>query len=121
MMKWEKQTVKTTYHIEIEAKESWTIIWEFMTKDYDIKFGLKYKESKEHEKDDYIVPLELIESYKSAVYGEYKVDKSGIYILHWDNTYSYYHTKDLKYKIKMKDSEGKSQHLLTEEKSKEKK
>jgi hypothetical protein len=36
LAKWEKQLVKYTHEVEFEVQESWTLTWEFTTKDYDI-------------------------------------------------------------------------------------
>jgi len=103
---WSKFTVKSTYEIDLKLKENWIVHWEFMTKDYEIKYGLKYKENETTQKATEILPGESVESYKSPIYGEHKAAKDGIYILYWDNSHSYFHNKSLKYRIQVFNAEG---------------
>lgn len=110
LAKWEKQLVKYTHEVEFDVQESWTLTWEFTTKDYDIGFGLKYKESKDHKELVEVIAVERVESFKSSVHGLHVAEKRGIYVLYWDNSYSYTKNKDLKYKIKIKDHAGETKY-----------
>jgi hypothetical protein len=85
---------------------------------------LKYKESKDQKEATEVIPVERVESFKSSVHGLHVAQKvclmhfdallmfqRGIYILHWDNSYSYTKNKDLKYKIKIKDHAGETKYV----------
>jgi len=102
--KWEKTHVGRggTHEHEVTISEIGTTLeWEFRTDAYDVGFGLHYKDVPDSPKPEHLVPYERVESHKSTVYGLWVAEKTGHYVLAWDNSYSWTHGKDLKFIVKV--------------------
>jgi len=80
------------------------ITWEFLTQDYDIKFGLYFKIN-DKEREEVIAP-ETKNSHQATITGQYDVTKPGEYILEWDNTYSLLRSKTLQYIVGLEFNAG---------------
>ncbi|CAL1291867.1 unnamed protein product [Larinioides sclopetarius] len=87
--------------VTIEVEEAGSIIeWEFETKTRDIGFGLFYKDIEgEEEKMIELVELQRLETDDFSEVGVYKCDKSGEYIILFDNSYSWIRSKEVYYRI----------------------
>jgi hypothetical protein len=84
--------------IDVTASNG-TILWEFRTQNYDIGFGLFYKETQDSEDEITLVENTRFNSHQMVVNGFHTVDKLGFYILRFDNTYSFFYAKDLEFDI----------------------
>ncbi|KFM68619.1 SEC14-like protein 2, partial [Stegodyphus mimosarum] len=81
--------------IKFEVKEIGSFIqWEFETKCRDIGFGLYLKTSKENKLIE-LIPKQRIDTSFESETGMYKCEKAGTYILTFDNTYSWFHSKEI--------------------------
>ncbi|XP_043241243.1 SEC14-like protein 2 [Amphibalanus amphitrite] len=68
------------------------ITWRFCTKGYDIMFGVfKEHNSGRHE----VVVKERVYSHLVVEAGKHVCHEPGVYILEFDNSYSYFHSKDV--------------------------
>ena len=75
------------------------IKWEFITDDYDIEFGLDFKEGN-------LDPIVLfqhtrVNSHLAVEIGEILCEKKGTYILTFDNVYSYLRAKKVHYNVEI--------------------
>lgn len=82
-----------------------TIRWEFQTKDYNIRFGVLYEKAKygkiKNSHPEELLPVENVECHVLPESGDMVCQKSGQYILHFDNSYSWLTSKHLMYKVKV--------------------
>ncbi|XP_055931416.1 SEC14-like protein 2 isoform X1 [Argiope bruennichi] len=74
--------------------------WEFETKNRDIGFGLCFKENSESEPVE-LVPNQRIDTYYESETRMYKCEKPGIYVISFDNSYSWLYPKEIYYKIRV--------------------
>jgi len=78
------------------------IVWEFETKGKDIAFSLLYVDNKESKlQAKVVIPKQRIDTSISPEEGLYRCDKRGTYILEFDNSYSWFHQKDVHYKTQI--------------------
>jgi len=106
--KWEKAYAGrgASYEFGVEVMEiTTTLDWEFQTDSYDIGFGLKFRSSLDDTVED-LLAIERVDSHKSSVYGSWVAEKTGHYVLSWDNTYSWAHGKDIKYFVRVSSPAG---------------
>jgi len=75
------------------------IEWEFETKVRDIGFALYYKQSHLDTKLKDIIPKQRIDTAMSSETGMYKCTKPGIYVIEFDNSYSWLFGKEIYYKV----------------------
>ncbi|GFS49419.1 SEC14-like protein 2, partial [Trichonephila inaurata madagascariensis] len=77
--------------------------WEFETKSKDIGFGLYFKDksAKESKKVE-LVPKQRIDTCYEPEKGLFKCQKVGTYILVFDNSYSWIHSKDVYFRARIK-------------------
>ncbi|CAG7636611.1 unnamed protein product [Allacma fusca] len=73
--------------------------WNFKTDGYDIGFSVKF-ENKE------VVPYRRVDSHKTREEGSITCDRTGIYQLSFDNTYSRLRSKTLHYFVTILSSDG---------------
>ncbi|KAG8176996.1 hypothetical protein JTE90_006425 [Oedothorax gibbosus] len=71
--------------------------WTFMTKEYNIKFGLFLKEKSGKLKE--LVAVESVDCQVIPEESEFLCEKAGTYVLHFDNSYSWMTAKQLTYKV----------------------
>ncbi|KFM60422.1 SEC14-like protein 2, partial [Stegodyphus mimosarum] len=72
------------------------IEWEFETKSKDIGFSLLYKEDNmDNSKVKELIPKQRIDTYMSSEMGMYKCERPGIYIIVFDNSYSWMFQKEV--------------------------
>lgn len=71
--------------------------WEFITEGGDIGFRVYYKNPKEGNID--LVPLERVQSHMLAEEGQLVCENEGNYTVEFDNTYSYFRGKKLRYHV----------------------
>jgi len=83
----------------IIEKEGSILSWEFTTKSYDIGFAVFYSEDADSKNREAVVGLERLNAHTGAIQGHILVNKTGSYILHWDNTYSLMKSKSLTYQV----------------------
>jgi hypothetical protein len=94
-------TVQLEYHIEVVGS---AIRWEFITTDYDIGFGIFYKDTDTKKRVHKGSMRELIASERKTSHlipqnGILVCETEGIYVLRFDNTYSWARTKEVKYSV----------------------
>ncbi|GIY75919.1 SEC14-like protein 2 [Caerostris extrusa] len=94
---------KSKTPIELEVDESGsTIEYEFETDSKDIGFGLFYKETANNKCECVeLIPKQRIDTHLSSETGLFLCDKAGIYMLMFDNTYSWIHQKEIYYKVQV--------------------
>ncbi|XP_054715004.1 SEC14-like protein 4 [Uloborus diversus] len=99
---------RASYHEEtiiVEEPESF-LEWEFETKARDVGFGLFLQEmDSEGEKMTELVPIQRIDTDEYAETGMYKCEKAGKYIILFDNTYSWLRSKEIYFKLSVKNPE----------------
>ncbi|KAF8774712.1 SEC14-like protein 4 isoform X2 [Argiope bruennichi] len=106
----EDESMKTTtvqqrsvFQLPVEVKKPGALLkWVFKTKDYNIRFGLFYKKD-EKSKQEEILPVDNVDCQVIPEENEFICEKTGIYILHWDNSYSWMTAKQLLYKAEVED------------------
>lgn len=100
-LKWEKEHVSRSGVFELPFKldKDQTLTWEFKTKDYDISFGVFYRDA--NNKETAHIESTRVNSQTKTITGTLLVDKPGLYILRWDNSYSWTRGKDLLYVTKV--------------------
>ncbi|EDO39298.1 predicted protein, partial [Nematostella vectensis] len=76
------------------------IRWDFRTKENDVGFGLVKKSTRKVTLYDFPqLPIQRVDSHLIPEQGCFKCDKTGTYVLRFDNSYSWIRSKDLEYKI----------------------
>ncbi|GIX74370.1 retinal-binding protein [Caerostris extrusa] len=90
--------------IEVNVDEPGSLIeWEFEIKSKDIGFGLYYREMKgENSALVEIVPLQRVDTEEFSETGIHKADKKGKYVIRYDNSYSWMRSKELFYRVIVK-------------------
>jgi len=98
---WERETVPRSgvfeKKVEVTEKNS-LILWEFSTEDNDVGFGIYYEKGEEREE---ALPVKRYESNVEMIRDLLVANKTGTYILCWDNTYSWTKRKFLQYHFNM--------------------
>ncbi|GFS67841.1 SEC14-like protein 2, partial [Nephila pilipes] len=86
-----------------EIKEAGSYLeWEFETKSKDIAFAVYFQEkSPNGSKPIEVIPKQRIDTCYEPEKGFLKCDKAGIYVVVFDNTYSWMFSKELYYRIKV--------------------
>ncbi|CAL1263336.1 unnamed protein product [Larinioides sclopetarius] len=89
--------------ISFEIKEANSFLeWEFETKSRDIGFGLCCEENSENENTLVeIIPNQRIDTYYEPETGIFKCENPGIYVISFDNSYSWIHAKEIYYRIRI--------------------
>ncbi|XP_035216588.1 SEC14-like protein 2 [Stegodyphus dumicola] len=87
--------------VPFEVKESGSQVeWEFETDSKDISFGLFLQEIDENGKKlKELVPVKKTDMSDYSETGMYKYAKKGIYVILFDNSYSWIHSKQIYYKL----------------------
>ncbi|CAL1296163.1 unnamed protein product [Larinioides sclopetarius] len=92
---------KESIFFEIKESDSY-LEWEFETKNRDIGFGLYFKESHENDsKPMELLPKQRIDTTFGSEVGIFKCEHKGVYIVVFDNSYSWIYSKELYYKVKI--------------------
>nr|XP_042901789.1 SEC14-like protein 2 [Parasteatoda tepidariorum] len=90
---------KVQLQVYVDQPES-VIEWEFETETRDIGFGLIYKNDRsEAAKPEELVPKQRVDAHLVSEAGMFKCHKSGIYVLVFDNSYSWIHRKEIYCKV----------------------
>ena len=89
------------FNLEYKVTEPGSILhWYFRTEGYDIGFGVYRKEEgQSNGRMDEIIALDKRESHLMAEDGCYTCNKQGIYVVKFDNSYSWTKSKKLHYQI----------------------
>eukprot|EP00054_Salpingoeca_dolichothecata_P017477 m.104852 g.104852 ORF g.104852 m.104852 type:complete len:402 (-) comp22464_c0_seq3:86-1291(-) len=93
----------SSHQVELEVTtDKATLRWEFMTKSYDIAYGLFWKpldvEGKIHKGEmEEILNSQRVDSNLTPESGLHECTKSGKYVLRFDNTYSWTRAKEVQY------------------------
>jgi hypothetical protein len=102
----EKRSFKTV-EVTVEKPRS-TLKWEFKTTENDIGFNLYRQRNIEElqgpnsgDDEDDVIPLRRVNSHLVPEDGMVVVQKPGKYVFKFDNTYSWYRTKRVMYKIEV--------------------
>ena len=83
--------------IPIIVEESRSILcWIFKTQNYDINFGIYFKPTEES-KLNCVLSLHRCDSNLVPDKGDIMCLTPGTYVLYWDNTYSWFHNKQVQY------------------------
>ncbi|XP_054715734.1 SEC14-like protein 2 [Uloborus diversus] len=83
--------------LELEVQEpGYFIQWEFETQSHDIGIGLFYKDPTDNKRTlETLVPSQRIDTTLGTETGMYKCENIGTYILVFDNSYSWLHSKEV--------------------------
>ncbi|CAJ0946151.1 unnamed protein product, partial [Mesorhabditis belari] len=92
--------------IQIKVKKPSKIAWQYMTGDDDIGFCVHY--DKAMDKDnlnemEVVYPYIRLECSQVPINGHLNAEKPGTYILEFDNYYSWFSAKQLRYNIEIED------------------
>ncbi|XP_077993564.1 FYVE and coiled-coil domain-containing protein 1-like [Glandiceps talaboti] len=84
------------------------LCWEFTTEPKNIGFSVAYKDNEEMKLEDsqVLIPLCKCNSHRQAVQGELMAKQPGVYTLIFDNSYSRFTSKKVKYKLQVKQPEA---------------
>jgi len=89
---------KSQHAVKVNVTEEQTVIaWEFMTEEYDIGFGVNYEETDGEVQT--LIEVERCSSQEQKLEGHLVAEKTGTYVLIWDNSYSMFTKKILKYQV----------------------
>lgn len=94
---------KSKVPLELDVKEAGsTIEWEFETECRDIGFGLFYRDSDNNMSQTVeLIPKQRIDTQYSSETGMFLCEKSGKYILMFDNSYSWIYQKEIYCKVEV--------------------
>ena len=84
----------------MDKKQS-VITWEFITRGYDISFGIVRNEDLSDSQPEFVSPL-LSYSPDKVHSGSLTVNDPGTYILFWDNSHSWLREKNISYKVNVR-------------------
>jgi len=93
-----KQQVSKSFSITVKVDKGCELGWQFCTKHYDIAFGLVFQKTKERTQK-IIQETKRENSHKQPIVGIFSAEKTGLYTLLWDNSFSWSRGKSLKYTI----------------------
>ncbi|GIY10895.1 SEC14-like protein 2 [Caerostris darwini] len=89
---------RSKVNIKLEVNEPGSNIeWDFDLKNRDIGFSLIYEDPQTGKGSEEIVPKQRVDTIIQSESGMLKCDKPGVYILQFDNTYSWMHNKIIYY------------------------
>jgi len=95
---------RSSLDVPVEVDTAGSVLkWVFRTKDYNIKFGLFYRHKKNQLEE--LIPLESVDCQLLPEENEYICERTGTYMLHFDNSYSWLTTKHLWYKVDVESPE----------------
>lgn len=75
------------------------IEWEFETKSRDIAFCLLYRKNPIDSRVKELIPKQRVETNVAAEAGMFKCENPGIYIIEFDNSYSWIFQKEIYYRV----------------------
>ncbi|GFS58169.1 SEC14-like protein 2 [Nephila pilipes] len=88
---------KINIPIDIQYEDS-ILNWEYEVKDYDIGFGLMVDSPSPDSSENELIPVhKVLTEYKSET-GMYRCKKAGTYYMIFDNSYSWFHSKEIYYR-----------------------
>ncbi|GBM70790.1 SEC14-like protein 2 [Araneus ventricosus] len=92
---------KSKMPIELNVMEAGSVIeWEFETESKDIGFALFYKESANNKSEGAeLIPKQRIDTNFQSETGMFLCEKPGVYILMFDNSYSWIYQKEIYVKV----------------------
>jgi len=96
------QFVKAGKKFTLEAqchKANMELSWVFITENHDIAFAV-YHQSENGELDE-VVPGERVQAHHGNIEGTFVCEKPGVYVLEWDNSFSWTRGKNLRYKFEL--------------------
>lgn len=95
---------KANYVMELHVDQPGsTLSWEFQTEQHDVGFGIEFK----HTETDRKSTLLQVERYNYQTYpnsGTIDCEKAGTYALVFDNTFSWYRSKKVHFKVELIDA-----------------
>ncbi|GIY49267.1 SEC14-like protein 2 [Caerostris darwini] len=71
------------------------LFWEYETKTHDIGFGLTLENESQNED---VIPVHKVETENKSETGQYRCKTAGTYTIIFDNSYSWFHSKELYYR-----------------------
>ena len=84
--------------VPIAVREPRSILsWIFKTERYDINFAIYFQTGNETTQLECVLSLHRYDSHLVPAKGDIICITPGIYILSWDNTYSWFHNKQVQY------------------------
>jgi len=85
------------YTVELTVdKEGSELAYEFVTENHDISFGIYYLENGTNVS---VVESERLSAHLGNIEGNITCKKTGVYVLEWDNSFSWARGKNLRYKF----------------------
>ncbi|KAG8183827.1 hypothetical protein JTE90_025711 [Oedothorax gibbosus] len=90
---------KLAIKFEVQEPDSF-LEWEFETKSRDIGFGIYFQDTQESNREE-VLPKQRIETDLEPEVGIYKCTKVGTYIIEFDNSHSWFHAKEVFYKVRI--------------------
>ncbi|WKX89367.1 hypothetical protein Q1695_008763 [Nippostrongylus brasiliensis] len=92
--------------ISIRVKEKCKICWQYMTDDDDIGFAIHFDASLQANnltEMEVVYPYIRLECTNVPISGHYVAEKAGNYIIEFDNYYSWFSAKQLRYNIEIEE------------------
>ncbi|KIH42298.1 Emp24/gp25L/p24 family protein [Ancylostoma duodenale] len=92
--------------ISIRIKEKSRICWQYMTDDDDIGFAIHFDPSFQANnltEMEVVFPYIRLECTNVPISGHYVAEKAGNYIIEFDNYYSWFSAKQLRYNIEIEE------------------
>ena len=101
-MSLQHQFVKAGKKFTLEAqchKANMELSWVFITENHDIAFAV-YHHGENGELDE-VVPGERVQAHHGNIEGTFVCERLGVYVLEWDNSFSWTRGKNLRYKFEL--------------------
>lgn len=92
-----------TFQVQFDEGQKRTLCWDFRTESKDIGFTVLFR-PEEESSASVVVPNRRVESHLNKEKGRVTVDRSGRWVLQWDNTYSRWTSKVLSFEAYITDS-----------------
>lgn len=93
-----------SFTIEVQVEKPGTeLAWEFVTENHDISFSVSRLDGSQKVE---VVATERIAAHLGNVDGSISCELSGVYVLEWDNSFSWTKGKNLKYRYDVVDPES---------------
>lgn len=84
------------------------LAWSFSTKDHNVAFGVEWTPASGGAKGKVVaVPCERVDSHHYPVSGSHLTNEAGTWTVTWDNSFSYFTSKELSYTVNVSDNASK--------------
>ncbi|KAF1330355.1 hypothetical protein FI667_g5075, partial [Globisporangium splendens] len=92
--------------VSTELGEQGVVTWKFSTAQYDISFGVKFLRECDGDDSEWedVVPLQRCASHEQEQSGKFEAPTAGTVVFTWDNSYSRFRQKRVRFVIKSQDA-----------------